>query len=513
MMRAYSVDDVRSAEEAAMRGRPDGELMARAATGLAQVAQLRVADGVRVAVLAGAGNNGGDALYAAAHLASAGLNVAAIQVASSVHDGGWDAALGAGAVALRWSEGEAPSDVLDALADADLIVDGILGIGGRPGLPPHLDELPQLVLGAYLLAVDLPSGCDPAGLLNEPGARRLTADETVTFSLLKPVHLLPATQAVCGLLTVIDIGVQEPNAPTVERLTFQDAAELWPVPGPTDDKYSRGVLGTITGGEHYTGAALMSVTAAVTAGAGMVRYIGPEAPSGLLRQVVPEAVFGDGRVQAWAIGSGMSIDDASEEQLRAARAAIASDLPVLLDAGGLDLLDAPRSTPTLLTPHAGELLRLARRLNLRSEAHLGENGMLADDAVRRAPVQVARLVADHLDVTVLVKGSDTVVVPPTASGLPVRSQADGPNWLATAGSGDVLGGLAGMLLAGGLSPLDAGSLAALVHGVAGDRANPGGPVRALDVAHELGRTVAYLLATADAVATSDGQDPGGVELS
>lgn len=508
MMRAYSVDDVRAAEEAAMQGRPDGELMARAATGLAQVAHLRLGDGVRVAVLAGAGNNGGDALYAAADLASSGLNVAVVQTASSVHEDGWAASVNAGSVALQWDEGEAPAAVQDALADADLVIDGILGIGGRPGLPAHLRDLPQLVQGAYVLAVDLPSGCDPAGLLNEPDAARLTADETVTFSLLKPVHLLPATQAACGLLTVIDIGVPEPAAPAVERLTFQDAAELWPVPGPTDDKYSRGVLGTIAGGEHYTGAAVMSVTAAVTAGVGMVRYVGPEAPSALLRQLVPETVFGDGRVQAWSIGSGMDSQDASSEQLRAARAALESDLPVLLDAGGLDLLEGPRDAPTLLTPHAGELLRLARRLELRLDDHLGDDGDLAVDAVRRAPVQVARLVADHLGVTVLLKGSDTIVVPPTASGYPVRSQSDGPNWLATAGSGDVLGGLAGMLLAGGLSPLDAGSLAALVHGVAGDRANPGGPVRALDVAHELGRTVAYLLRTADVSAafTGDGAD-------
>ena len=404
------------------------------------------------------------------------------------------AAVAAGAVALEWREGEVPGPVRDALADADLVIDGILGIGGRPGLPEHLAHLQDRIGdGAYLLAVDLPSGCDPAGLVD---SGRLTADETITFSLLKPVHLLPATQAACGLLTVIDIGVAEPDAPTAERLTYQDAGELWPVPGPADDKYSRGVLGSIAGGEHYTGAAVMSVTAAVTAGAGMVRYVGPDAPTGLLRQLVPEAVFGVGRVQAWAIGSGMDLSDASKEQLSAARDAIASDLPLLLDAGGLDLLEEPRPAPTLLTPHAGELLRLARRLHLTVDGHTGEDGELADDAVRRAPVQVARAVADRLDVTVLLKGSVTVVVPPTAAGLPIRSQADGPNWLATAGSGDVLGGLAGALLAAGLSPLDAGSLAALVHGVSADRANPGGPVRALDVAHELGRTVAYLLRTA-----------------
>ncbi|NYJ73751.1 bifunctional ADP-dependent NAD(P)H-hydrate dehydratase/NAD(P)H-hydrate epimerase [Allobranchiibius huperziae] len=501
MIRAYSVHDVRAAEDAVRQRLADGALMSRAAEGLVQVAEIRLGDGVRVVVLAGAGDNGGDALYAAAHLAGLGHNVALVQTADKVHEGGLRAAVAAGAVAMEWREGEIPDPVRDALADADLVIDGILGIGGRPGLPDHLTRLQERIGdGSYVLAVDLPSGCDPAGMV---GSDRLTADETVTFSLLKPVHLLPATQAACGLLTVIDIGVTEPDAPTAERLTYQDAGLLWPVPGPDDDKYSRGVLGSIAGGEHYTGAAVMSVTAAVTAGAGMVRYVGPDAPTALLRQVVPETVFGVGRVQAWAIGSGMDLSDASAEQLSAAREALDSDLPLLLDAGGLDLLEAPRDAPTLLTPHAGELLRLARRLHLTVEGHTGDDGELADDAVRRAPVQVARAVADHLHVTVLLKGSVTVVVPPSASGLPIRSQADGPNWLATAGSGDVLGGLAGALLAAGLSPLDAGSLAALVHGVAADRANPGGPVRALDVAHELGRTVAYLLRTA---ATDDNED-------
>lgn len=508
MIRAYSVHDVRAAEESAMQDQAEGELMALAAAGLAQIADLRLGDGVRVAVLAGAGNNGGDALYAAAHLASAGHNVAVVQTAASAHQAGLDAAVSAGSVALGWTDGAIPDDVREALADADLVIDGILGIGGRPGLPAHLSHLQdEFADGAYVIAVDLPSGCDPAGLIE---SNRLVVDETVTFGMLKPVHLLPTTQAACGLLTVIDIGLVDPSSPVAERLTHQDAAHLWPVPGPSDDKYSRGVLGCIAGGEHYTGAAVMAVTAAVTAGAGMVRYVGPDAPTALLRQLVPEAVFGVGRVQAWSIGSGMDLKDASDEQLSTARAAIASDLPVLLDAGGLDLLDGPRRAPTLLTPHAGELLRLARRLHLTVDGPTGDDGELDDDAVRRAPVQIAQVVADHLGVTVLLKGSDTIVVPPADSLSAIRSQCDGPHWLATAGSGDVLAGLAGMLLAAGLSPLDAGSLAALVHGVAGDCANPGGPVRGLDVARELGRTVAYLLRTPEVDGSDDGAESGSL---
>lgn len=483
MIRAYSVDDVRHAE-AATDGFESGELMQRAASGVAAVAAARLDEhgGERVVVLVGSGDNGGDALYAGAALAEDGLSVTVLLVGSGVHEGGLVAARSAGATVLEWRDGVPDSAVVDVLADADLVLDGITGIGGRPGLRPHLLALPDLIGDdAYVLAVDLPSGCDPAGLER---ANAVYADETVTFSLTKPVHLMPPTEPATGLLTVVDIGVAEPATPAVERLTYADVAGLWPVPGPDDDKYSRGVLGVVAGGERYTGAPVMAVTAAVTAGVGMVRYVGPRQPTDLLRSLVPECVFGQGRVQAWAIGSGLAVEHADDEQLRVAREALDSDLPVLLDAGGLDLIDESRSAPTLLTPHAGELLRLARRL---------EVGDLDGDAVRRAPVSIARLVADRLDATVLLKGAVTAVVPPTSSGLPVRTQSDGPSWLATAGSGDVLAGLAGALLAAGLSPLDAGSLAALVHGVAADDANPGGPVRAMDVAHQLGRTVARLL--------------------
>lgn len=488
MIRAYDVPAVRAAEDAVRQALPDGELMQRAATGLAQVAAARLSEeGTdRVVVLAGSGDNGGDALYAAAQLAADGADVAAVLVGSRTHEQALDAARESGVTSLEWRSGAAPPEVGGALAAAELVIDGILGIGGRPGLPDHLQDLPDLIADdALVLAVDLPSGLDPAGEVRSDG---IFADETVTFSLAKPVHLMPATEQAIGLLTVLDIGVTDPERAAVQRFSHADVAGSWPVPAPGDDKYSRGVLGVITGGEHYTGAALMSVTAAVTAGVGMVRYVGPEAPSNLLRQAVPEAVFGVGRVQAWLIGSGMDLQDASPEQLSAAHDALASDLPVLLDAGGLDLLEQPRTAPTLLTPHAGELLRLAGRLGIR-----GESGELTAEDVHRAPTVVARDVADRLRCTVLVKGAVTAVVPPTDSELPIVTQADGPAWLATAGSGDVLGGVCGALLAAGLDPLRAGALGALVHGVAGERANPGGPVRAMDVAHELGRTVAHLL--------------------
>lgn len=489
MIRAYDVPAVRAAEDAVRAQLPDGELMQRAARGLAGVVAARLSEegGDRVVVLVGGGDNGGDALFAAAALAPRAAEVVALLVGSRAHEQALAAAEAAGVTLQEWRDGPAPGEVVAALAGADLVIDGILGIGGRPGLPAHLAALPDLIgESALVIAVDLPSGCDPAG---EVRSDAIYADETVTFNLAKPVHLMPATEEAVGLLTVVDIGVPDPGRVAVQRFSHADVTGLWPVPGPGDDKYSRGVLGVVTGGEHYTGAALMSVTAAVTAGVGMVRYVGPGTPTDLVRQAVPETVFGPGRVQAWLIGSGMDVDDASEEQLRVARDALASDLPVLLDAGGLDLLEEPRSGPTLLTPHLGELLRLATRLGIPDP----DGTTLTPAAVRRAPTVVARQVADRLRCTVLVKGAVTAVVSPTDSGVPVLTQADGPAWLATAGSGDVLGGVCGALLAAGLDPATAGALGALVHGVAGDRANPGGPLRAMDVAHEIGRTVAHLL--------------------
>lgn len=478
MIHAYSVEDVRAAE-AAMPELETGELMQRASQGVAEVAAARLEerDGSTVVVLAGPGGNGGDALFAGSFLA-ADYDVTAILTGSGAHEPALQAAHDAKVTVL---ESDSPA-ALKALESADLVIDGMTGIGGRPGLPPGTSTLVDAIGDdAYLLSVDLPSGADPAG---EVASDCVYADETVTFSLPKPVHLLPATEAACGLLTVVDIGLAAPEHPAVSRLTFADVASLWPTPGPDDDKYSRGVLGVVSGGEHYTGAALMGVTAAVTVGVGMVRYVGPEAPTSLLRAAVPEAVFGEGRVQTWLIGSGMDWDDASEEQKRVIGDALASDLPVIVDAGGLDALTEPRKAWTLITPHAGELLRLGRRV-------LDKD--LPDSWVSDAPVTAARKIADALDVAVLLKGSVTIVVPPTATGLGVHSQADGPAWLATAGSGDVLAGICGALLAAGVPPLGAGALAALVHGVAADDANPGGPIRAMDIAHQVGRTVARLL--------------------
>lgn len=498
-IRAWSVDDVRAAEAEVMAGLPDGELMQRAARGLAEVivARLEDASDARVVGLVGSGGNGGDTLYALARLQRKEAVAGTVAVLTSVH-GAHEAALteaierGVQVIEAR----EAYAQAVEALGEADLVVDGITGIGGSPGFTPGSADLLAGLLDAcpddaYVLACDLPSGADPAGeVLYSEG---VWADETVTFGVCKPVHLL-GTAPRCGLLTVVDIGVEMRTDPAVERLEHDDVAALWPVPGPDDDKYTRGVVGIVAGGESYTGAAVLAVTAAAEAGAGMVRYVGPSGPTALVQAQIPEAVHGPGRVEAWVVGPGLDphpyetddADGASTTQVAAAREALASPEPCVVDAGGLDLLDGPRAgagARTLLTPHAGELARLLTRLDGQA---LEASEVVAD------PLRYARRAARLLHATVLLKGSITYVVSPS-NDLPVRAQADAPAWLATAGAGDVLAGLAGALLAAGLDPLDAGSLASLVQGASAHERNPGGPVRALGVAHAIPRTVAQLM--------------------
>lgn len=490
MIRAYAVADVRAAEAATMARLPAGELMARASRGLSEVAAARLAErgGARPVALVGRGNNGADALYAVSLLARAGHRAAAVTAGPGVHEGARQAAQDAGVALHDGSGGQWPAVV----RAADLVLDGITGIGGHPGLSgvaaAWVDEIPP---DAWVIAVDLPSGADPAGEV--PVTQAVFADETVTFSVAKPVHLLPGTESAVGRLTVVDIGLDLAGyRPVVERLTHDDVRRLWPVPDARSDKYSRGVVGIVAGTPTYPGAAVLSVLGALGAGPGMVRYLGPPDVGLLVHQAAPEAVTASGRVQAWVVGSGVDLSGdcaAGGEQRRRVEEALGSAEPAVVDAGALDLLDR-RSAPTLLTPHAGELARLLTRLGA---GRL--DGEVTREDVTRAPLAHARAAAQRTGGTVLLKGAHTLVVSPDPM-QPVRSQADAPAWLATAGAGDVLGGLLGTLLAAGLSPLDAGALGALVHGVAADRSNPGGPVRARDLAHGIPSTVAALLTRA-----------------
>jgi hydroxyethylthiazole kinase-like uncharacterized protein yjeF len=262
----------------------------------------------------------------------------------------------------------------------------------------------------------------------------------------------------------------------------RDAAAMIAVPRDDDDKYSRGVLGIVTGSARYPGAAMLGVEAALRTGLGMVRYLGPQRATDFVLQRSPEVVTADGRVQAWLLGSGMDAADRDPETAGRLDLALSQDVPTVIDAGALDLLD--RATgPVIITPHFGELARV-----------LGETkeGVAADPAVA-----LDRAV-EKLGVTVLLKGHTTYVGSPDGTRL---TASTAPSWVATAGAGDALGGILGALVAthSELVERDASALARLgaaasvLHGLAAERASGGGPLTVLDLTASVPAVIAELL--------------------
>ncbi|MFF1507720.1 NAD(P)H-hydrate dehydratase [Streptomyces sp. NPDC058326] len=469
MRTAHRVETVRAAEAALMDRLPPGALMARAAAGLAAACFSLLGKGrvygARVVLLVGSGDNGGDALYAGVRLARRGAAVTAVLLGSRAHEGGL--------AAFRAAGGRVADDPFAPLATADLVLDGITGIGGHGGLRPHAVPVARAARGsdAVVVAVDLPSGVDAD--TGEVTGEALRADVTVTFGAYKPGLLVDPAREYAGALRLVDIGLggELPGVPDLEALQHEDVARLLPVPGAESDKYRRGVLGVVAGSSRYPGAAVLTVEGALRGGAGAVRYVGPAAdaviarhPETLVHAGPPSAA---GRVQAWVIGPGLGDEPGVGDVL-------ASDVPVLVDADGLRGLDPAlvraRRAPTLLTPHAGEAAAL-----------LG----VAREEVEAGRLAAVRELVGRFGATVLLKGSTTLVHGP--GGGPVRVNPTGTGWLATAGSGDVLSGLAGSLLAAGLPAVDAASCAAYLHGLAARRASQGrGPVTAGEVAGALG---------------------------
>ena len=460
---------------------PPGTLMQRAAAGLAAVCAglLSPVYGARVAVLAGSGDNGGDALYAGARLARRGAAVVAVAAGPRVHE--------AGVAALRAAGGRVTGaddpDLAAVIGAADLILDGLLGIGGKGGLREPYAGLAGLAEAApgRTVAVDLPSGIDAdTGAVDGPAVR---AEVTVTFGTWKPGLLIAPGAEHAGTLELIDIGLgPHLPAPAVAAPQAADVAALLPRPPADSDKYRRGVIGIVAGSDRFTGAAALAVGGAIRGGAGMVRLVSAPTAVAVVRQHWPEAVItaigqdapegeepaAAGRVQAWVAGPGMGTDEVAQQRLAGV---LATELPVLVDADGLTIVAGERgllarSAPTVLTPHAGELGRL-----------LG-----ADPAdVQAQRLAHAKRAAAELGATVLLKGSTTVIATPdgaTPDGAaaweaPVLVNSTGTSWLATAGTGDVLSGLAGALLAQGLAAPQAAAAAAFLHGLAARRAAAG----------------------------------------
>ncbi|WP_297301261.1 bifunctional ADP-dependent NAD(P)H-hydrate dehydratase/NAD(P)H-hydrate epimerase [uncultured Bifidobacterium sp.] len=526
---AYSADMIRSLEQPFL---DDGVPLMRIAAGsLASVADVMLTHagleptGARIVLLAGAGNNGGDGLYASADLARHGADVTVVAAGRSLHQGGLDALLRAGGVVTALDPQaaipgcEAPvgpnqaneelDQALELCRQADLIIDAMTGIGlkgalrgipaalaselgmesGLPDRPAWHDPAEQD--GPLVLAVDTPSGVDiDEGTL--PGAY-IPADVTVTMGAMKPCLMLPPAAYVCGRIVLVDFGFDTSAlAPSVSCMNAEDCAGLLRAPRVDDTKYSRGVVGLVTGSALYHGAGLLSSRAAASGNVGMIRYCGPGQVGDLILQELPETVLGRGRVESWVLGSGVPTRQAQKAavpegqdgqrdliaDILSQQAAdldedeAAADPPVVADAGALDLLPDRLGPRTVLTPHAGEMAAL---LNSHGENVDGEQ-------VMAEPLHWAVRACQLTGATILLKGAITLIVGDDGTDRPrVMTTGFGPAWLSTAGSGDVLSGAIGAMLAQNAGPIqddatlmvDLTAAAAFLHGLAGSLASGG----------------------------------------
>lgn len=459
--------ETREADASAAARVGEGALIARAAFGVANV----IADvlprvyGTRIVVLAGRGHNAADAMLAGRHLADRGAQVVVLRASDVDGDEHWQAA--ARGLAFRDATDR------DDLGAVDIVIDGLTGLGSRPGgLTGTAAELARWAaeVEASVVAVDLPSGVD-----GETGAAdgvTVSADVTVTFDRLAPGHVVGAGAERCGQVAVVPVGLDFRDESPLALLDADDVAALLPVPGFDADKYSRGVVGIVAGGAQYPGAAVLAVGGAVRAGAGYVRYLGPDlgGPADAVRGRWPSVVAGPGRVDAYVCGPGVADLDVVREIVR-------SDVPAVLDAGALELGAGEfrgRGAPTLLTPHAGEFRRLTG----------------VDPA--GDPLGAARAAASDLGVHVLLKGHRTVVAAPDGRAL---INPTGSAWLSTAGTGDVLAGATGALLAaaskrGEPDLLRVAAATAFLHGLAAHYAPV--PLNAADLLDAWPRAVAAI---------------------
>jgi ADP-dependent NAD(P)H-hydrate dehydratase / NAD(P)H-hydrate epimerase len=462
---AWPVVEIRAAEQRLMARVPEGSLMRHAAHAVAVEAcrMIGFRYGARVLLLVGPGDNGGDALFAGAELARRGVFVRAVLAdPQRVH--------ASGLAALRLAGGS-----IGMHQQPDLIIDGLVGIGARGPLRESLLPLAELAVSSPtpVLSVDIPSGIDPdTGVMSGPA---VTADVTVCMGGLKPGLLVGAGRGHAGEIRVIDIGLGPELPPaSIWQLTAADVSVLFPRPGPRDDKYTRGVVGVAAGSAEYPGAAQLAVGAARLGGVGAVRYAGHAAVAVSERwpdAIVTENVRDAGRVQCWVVGPGFG-DGA--EAAATLEQVLALEVPVVVDADGLNLLAKRREllfgrrAPAVLTPHDREFARV-----------FFEVGSDRIGAARRA--------ADDSGAVVLLKGFATIVAEP---GGRCFVNPTGAPALATAGSGDVLAGLIGSLIAAGVQPAVGAAVGAYLHGAAaGDLA---GPVTATDLIEGLRATIGAL---------------------
>lgn len=446
--------EVRAAEKDLMARLPEGELMRRASFGLAAaiVDYLGGVYGKRILLLVGAGDNGGDALLAGVELVRRGGVVEAVLLGENAHVGPFVAA---GGRVVTVATARRPA----------LVVDGIVGIGGRPGLRPDAAEAVAAFDGVPLVAVDLPSGVDvDSGRLE---GSRVDAELTVTFGTHKVCHLVDPGAQAAGAVHLVDIGL-ELGAPALEALQASDVARLVPRPSPTGQKYDRGVVAVHTGSQRFPGAAVLSVAGAAAGLTGMVRYVGPAGEAVIAAH--PHVVLSEGRAQAWVVGCGSGAD--AQE---AFAHAVHHGVPVVVDADALRFVPSRfRQAELVLTPHAGELATL-----------LG----LDRGEVEANQLVSVRDAAERFGAVVVLKGRRSLIASPDGR---IRVNTSGNPWLATAGSGDVLAGVIGALIASGLSGFDAASVGCWLHGAAANLASDDGPLTPLLLAAALPDVVAAL---------------------
>lgn len=479
MIYALTAAQAKAAEDQVVAdGGALGTLMERAGEAVAREVLGR-SRAEKVAVVCGAGHNGGDGWVAARLLHEAGRNVRVSTLVAPDDVAGIAGAAARAAVvsgvAVSVTSG-APDD--GALDDYDVVIDALIGIGLSGGARPPLDAWIQAVnrADAFVVSVDIPSGVDAtSGSVDGPAVE---ADLTVTFSAPKTGCLLYPGARYAGELVVADIGI--PSA----LLGPPGAAELWdhpdyralvPMPDPDVHKNARGRVLIVAGSGAFPGAAALAAAGAQRAGAGYVTLavpdsvvhvlqsklssvvvIGlPEEPSHTFASKVADAVRDvASEFDAVVLGPGMTVAAGASGVARSLAGSL--DMPLVIDADGLNALGMEaeslleRADPTVITPHPGELARLLGTTTLEVQADRLSYG--------RA------LSGPHL--ACVLKGAHTIV---SCAGRQVITRSGNPG-LATAGTGDVLAGVTGALLAQGLGPLQAGALAAHLHGRAGDHA-------------------------------------------
>ncbi len=447
-------------------------LMENAGRAVANAASA-VSRGKRIVVVAGPGNNGGDGFVAARILAERGFAVRLSFVGDRQRLKG-DAALAAGS----WS-GPVEAATPASLSGCDMIIDALFGAGlDRPVEgPPRVMIEAMNAAGVPVIAVDLPSGVN--GTTGAVLGVAVNAARTVTFFRRKTGHLLLPGRLHCGRIDVADIGIPSSVLKTIKPATFSNGPAVWghlfPVPKAAGHKYARGHAVVVSGGLSTTGAARLAARGALRAGAGLVTIASPRealsvnAAASLAVMVRPvdgaaelTEFLMDKRRNAVVLGPGGGVGEAMREQ---AAAALGSGAAVVLDADALTsfvpaaLTELIAKTPdrdVVVTPHAGEFVRLFKAI--------------ADDPHINAKLEKARAAAIACRAVVVFKGADTVVVSPDGR----ASIADNaPAYLATAGSGDVLAGLTGGLLAQGMPAFEAASAAVWLHGEAASEFGPG----------------------------------------